>query len=155
MAFALLPTTSHAQQWGEGQMVSGEFRWTNGGGDPYRGSLAHALELGGIADARVRSALVSLVAVHPRGNAARYTIMDGDRLGVMISGQTGWVARHTIAMPSQWRQGRSRHASVWYWRDQQTGVQYRLMKADVCGNWLIDYYGAPELCRCIVGVDAC
>ncbi len=152
---AMTPTSSSAQHWGEGQLVQSDFLWTNGGGDPYRGSLDNALQLGGITDALVRGALVQLVAAHPRGNAARFTIQDGDRLGVMVSGQIGWVARQTVAMPSQWRSNRSREVSVWYWRDPATGVQYRLMKADVCGNWIIQYYGAAELCRCDRRVDAC
>lgn len=151
----LLPATANAQVWPNGTLERGTFNWRVGGGDPYRGSFDHALQLAGIRDARVRQALGTLVANHPRGNAPRYVIQDGDQLGVMVSGNPGWVARNTIAWPSQWPAGASRTAYVWYWVDPATDVQYRLMRAMVCGNWLVEYYGAAEQCRCQIGRDAC
>lgn len=149
-----LPATASAQEWQNGTLERGTFHWSVGGGDPYRGSLDHALQIAGIRDLRVRQGLRRAVANHPRGNAPAYIINDGDRLGVMVSGNPGWVARQAIAWPSQWPRGAPRTAHVWYWVDPETDIQYRLMRASVCGNWLIQYYGAAERCRCQIG-DAC
>ena len=146
-------TNANASDWSNGHLSSGTFVWANGGGDPYRGTLDTALRLAGIGDARVRSLINTAVERQPNGQSA-YTIQDGDRLGVMISGD-GWVARNPVARVSLWKAGRSHQAAVWYVLDPQTGVQYRVMRAAVCGNWLIEFFGAPERCRCEVGVDAC
>ncbi len=149
-----LSATTALAEWQNGELSQGAFYWSNGGGDPYHGTAEHAFRLAGIDDARVLNLLLAAVSANPHGNADRYTIQDGDRLGVMVSGSDGWVARNTVAWTSSWVSGRPRTASVWYVLDPETGVQYRLMKADVCGNWIIEYYGAAKKCRCQIG-DAC
>lgn len=149
----LLGVTSAHADWKNGSLEGGTFHWSNGGGDPYTGTVDHALQLGGIDDSRVRSLIISAINAAPGGHQT-YTIQNGDRLGVMVSGN-GWVARDTIAVTSSWKAGRSRSAKVWYILDPETGVQYRIMRAAVCGNWLIDFYGAPERCRCVPEKDAC
>lgn len=157
IAFVLLMGITNAfatNNWSNGSLEGGTFVWSNGGGDPYTGSLDYALQLAGIDDVRVRKIITNAVHKAPNGNAGGYTIQDGDRLGVMISGD-GWVARNPVAKVSSWHQGRSRNAHVWYVTDPQTKIQYRLMKPRVCGNWLVEFFGAPEKCRCQVGRDAC
>lgn len=139
--------------WQNGHLERGTFYWSNGGGDPYTGTLDHALSIGGIEDERVRALIASAVEAAPEGHQI-YTIEDGDKLGVMVSGD-GWVARSTIAQPSSWKEGRSREAKVWYVVDPETGVQYRIMRATVCGNWILQFYNAPEKCRCVPEKDAC
>jgi hypothetical protein len=140
-------------EWDNGHLEGGQFQWTNGGGDPYTGTLDQAFQLAGITDPRVRNALIQLIDENPNGNSPVYEIQDGDPMGVMISGD-GWVARDTVAWPSRWVAGRSRDARVWYWVDPNTGAQYRVMIPAVCGNVVVEYYGVAERCRC-EAEDAC
>lgn len=136
-----------------GTLESGVFHWRNGGGDPYRGTLAQAARLAGMQQSTI-NAIVRLVQQYPGGTHRPYQIRDGDRLGVMISGH-GWVARNTVAWSSQWRGGASRRSLVWYLDDPRYG-EVRIMRAAVCGNWLFEFLGADRLCRCSPAQgDAC
>lgn len=135
-----------AGRFPNGTLESGVFHLRNGGGDPYRGSLSRALSLAGIGGGGLGQRVQQLIAANPQGNSRPYQIHDGDRLGVMISGH-GWVARNTVAWPSQWRSGASRTSYVWYLDDPQYG-EVRIMRASVCGNWLFAFLGADRLCRC-------
>lgn len=149
-----MSTSSAMADWNNGSLQGSQFVWSNGGGDPYRGSLDQALSLAGISDAKLRRTLSAVVNANPRGNAPRHTIQNGDKLGVMISG-SGWVARNSVAQTSSWRSGRSRQASVWYYNHPKLG-QIRLIRADVCGNWIIWFSRVAEKCRCDkTAGDAC
>jgi len=153
-ASSVWPLAAQAARWSNGTLEGGSFHWRNGGGDPYRGSLAQAIRLAGINDAATAQALQRLIRAQPGGNSRAYRIRDGDRLGVMISGH-GWVARNTVAWPSQWRRGASRTAAVWYLDNSRYG-EVRVMKAHVCGNWLFEFFGSGRFCRCSPGQgDAC
>jgi len=144
-------------RWPNGELMpDGTFAWSNGGGDPYRGSLQQAMEFAGITSSRVQRLISAAVQEAPNGNAAQFRIYDGQHMGVMVSGSgRRWAARHAVAYPSRWPAGRTRWAKVWYVRDEQTGVQYRVVLPLVCNNWSFDYYGAAAQCPCRTGIDAC
>lgn len=144
-------------RWPNGELMpDGSFAWMVGGGDPYRGSLRHAMQTAGITDRRVQELILQAVQSAPEGNAPQFQIYDGQYMGVMVSGSDGgWAARRAVAYPSRWPRGRTRWAKIWYVRDQQTGVQYRVVLPLVCNNWSFDYYGAAQQCPCRTGVDAC
>lgn len=144
-------------RWPNGELMpDGTFAWTVGGGDSYDGSLQQAMQIAGITDRRVQMLIRSAVENAPNGNAPRFQIYDGQRMGVMVSGSgRRWAARHAVAYPSQWPRGRTRWAKVWYIRDEVTGVQYRVVLPLVCRNWSFDYYGAAQQCPCRTGIDAC
>lgn len=156
-ALVLLPRIAIAanQHDGVGILDKGVFHWTNGGGNPYKGTLAEAMELAGVPQ-NMRSRIEAEVAAHPRGHQS-YTLQDGDRVGVMVfTRKKHWVAKETVAMPSKWKSGASREASVWYVTTPEL-AQWRIMKPKVCGNWSFDDFGAAVLCpRCDVSQgDAC
>lgn len=157
LALLLASPSAAMQTWPNGTLSGGTFAWTNGGGDPYSGSLTEAMVIAGLTDTRVQRLILSAVKAAPSGNAPRLTITDGLDLGVMVSGRGAqrWAARHAIAYPSRWQKGRSRLASVWYVRDTVSGMQYRLIIPDVCHNPCFDYYGAATQCPCRPGIDAC
>lgn len=138
--------------WANGQIVGDQFEWTNGGGDPYRGTFENALTLAGITDPRVRGLMIAAVS----GPGETYEIKDGDQFAVMISGNPGWVAQNVVAYPSRWRSGRSRMLRVWYVTDPVNRDQYRIVHPGVCGNWCFDHFGAALPCRCELRLgDAC
>lgn len=151
----LLPLVAQAQDISKpnGMRTADEFKWSNGGGDPYQGTFAYALNLIGVPLAD-RAALQAKVA---SSLGQRYTIHDGDRFQTMVSGQSGWVTTNVVAETKKWQSGRTQVAEVWYYTNPQ-GVQYRVVRALVCGNWMVDVYGAPQIlnCRCHVpSGDAC
>lgn len=157
LASSLASPSMAAQAWPNGTLSGGTFAWTNGGGDPYSGSLTDAMDIAGLSDRRVQRLILAAVSAAPGGNAPRLVITDGLDVGVMVSGrgERRWAARHAIAYPSRWQRGRSKMASVWYVKDKSTGMQYRLIVPDVCNNPCFDYYGAAKLCPCRPGLDAC
>lgn len=156
LAFLLLwPALAAAQDISKpnGSRAGDTFTWSNGGGDPYQGSLAHAFAIIGVPTAD-RTALLAKVS-----NTAgqRYAIENGDRFQTMVSGQQGWVTTNVVAQTSSWRAGRTKAATVWYYTSP-SGLQYRVVRAHVCGNWLVDVYGSPQVlnCRChVASGDAC
>ena len=137
-----------------GNRSGGVFYWSNGGGDPYHGSLKHALNIMGV-PAGDKAGIISRVnSKAPQ----RFTIKNGDRFTAMVSGRSGWVTTNVVARTSMWRSGRTRSASVWYYTNQHTGVQYRIIKPSVCKNWIVDIYKGPNVlnCRCHPRLgDAC
>lgn len=151
----LLPFSALAQDIAKpnGLRSQDTFHWSNGGGDPYQGSLSHALDLIGV-PAADKMALMSKVTSTP---GQRYTIQQGDRFQTMVSGQQGWVTTNVVAQTSSWHAGRTKAATVWYYTNP-SGVQYRVVRANVCGNWLVDVFGAPHVlnCRChVASGDVC
>lgn len=131
-----------------GTLQNGMFSWTNGGGSPYKGTLAKAMELAGVPQ-EMRSRIEEEVAAHPQGNAASYTLPDGYKVGSMVFTSKGhWISKETVAMPSKWKSSASREALVWY-IDIPEGGQIRVIKPLVCGNWSFKTFAAPALCpRC-------
>ncbi|NCN52215.1 hypothetical protein GW943_00160 [Candidatus Parcubacteria bacterium] len=147
-AVAFLPRFAFAadDHAGVGTLDKGTFLWTNGGGNPFKGTLDQAMELAGI-PADMRPRISAAVAHHPKGHDT-YELRDGDPVGTMVfTRKKHWVAKETVAMPSKWKSKASRIAAVWYVNDE-TGVQYRIIKPLVCGNWSFARYGAPLPCRC-------
>jgi hypothetical protein len=155
MIILLLPLSAMAQDISKpnGLRTAGVFNWSNGGGDPYQGTFAHALDLIGV-PLQDRAALQTKVATT---SGQQYTIQDGDRFQTMVSGQKGWVTTNVMAKTDMWQSARTHAADLWYYTNPQ-GVQYRVVRARVCGNWMVDVYGAPNIlnCRChVASGDAC
>jgi len=143
---------------GELDLVSGEFLWTNGGGDPLRLSWEKTLKQKRVAEkvpAHVRVELLGRIRVALKG-LPTHQVADGDREDVMFSGKKGWMAKNVVAMPSKWPSSRSRDAWAVYYTDPKTGNQWRLTVYKACNNIALTGVAAPLQCVCVPEKgDAC
>lgn len=141
-------------------MEGGRLIWTAGGGDSFDGNLDDALNLMGVTDTDLRSAIWAAYRAAPEGHQT-YELQEGDEVGAMVSGKgkDRWVARDAVVQPGpEWKKGADGKpemtARVWY--VVVNGHQYRLMLPEVCGNWALKaIFGPPLRCRCEPGKDAC
>lgn len=92
------------------------FVWTGGGLDPLLLTPREALNLPqvqAVMPADVADKLLLEMEQIRRG-PSNYTVVDGSREDVMLSGRNGWIANKVLARPSFWRPGSSKRAWAAY-----------------------------------------